>query len=289
MPPDEDNRPVDNNPYTNIGAAYAIFFAKYAECLCGSSMTPVPQDWLDLASSLSLLYDAEHDYHPEFEGYQFGTEIKQADVVLIGFPQQYEMPASTRRNDLEIYENVTRHDGPAMTWAMHTIGFLDLDEVDKAAELFNRSYQNYVRQPYKIWTEAQPPTLGAINFITGMGGFLQSVVSGFGGYRLHPEHILFHKPRLPPNTTGLKIKGLNYLGNTFDASVTETTFTLTMVRGNINFPLEIKHGEFTYPFQEPGASVGFNTTPRPLTGVTLSTTRATSCPLPLDKIGTPRP
>jgi trehalose/maltose hydrolase-like predicted phosphorylase len=29
MPPDEDNRPVDNNPYTNIGAGYAIFFAKY--------------------------------------------------------------------------------------------------------------------------------------------------------------------------------------------------------------------------------------------------------------------
>lgn len=29
MPPDEDNRPVNNNPYTNIGAGYSIFFAKF--------------------------------------------------------------------------------------------------------------------------------------------------------------------------------------------------------------------------------------------------------------------
>jgi hypothetical protein len=74
-------------------------------------MDTIPGEWTDIASSLALLYDEELDYHPEFEGYQFGTEIKQADVVLIGFPQQYEMADSTRRNDLLIYENATRPDG----------------------------------------------------------------------------------------------------------------------------------------------------------------------------------
>lgn len=154
MPPDEDNHGVDNNGYTNIGAGYSIFFAKYAECLCKSQGNvepePVPEEWLQIAKSLKLLYDEDKDYHPEYEGYEFGTPIKQADVVLMGFPQLYDMPASTRRNDLLVYANVTREDGPAMTWAMHTIGFLELDDMKSAAEIFNRSYQWYLREPFKV-------------------------------------------------------------------------------------------------------------------------------------------
>lgn len=38
----------------------------------------------------------------------------------------------------------------AMTWAMHTIGFLDLGDVNKAAEMFDKSYSNYVREPFKV-------------------------------------------------------------------------------------------------------------------------------------------
>lgn len=163
MPPDEDNHGVDNNGYTNIGAGYSIFFAKYAECLCnnagsGEGMNPgVPDDWLELAKSLKLLYDEEKDYHPEYEGYQFGTNIKQADVVLMGFPQLYDMKPSTRRNDLLIYANVTREDGPAMTWAMHTIGFMELDEISEAAEMFQRSYEWYLREPFKVKKDMKMP------------------------------------------------------------------------------------------------------------------------------------
>jgi trehalose/maltose hydrolase-like predicted phosphorylase len=287
MPPDEDNRPVDNNPYTNIGAGYAIFFAKYAECLCNGNMQPVPQAWLDLASSLKLLYDETNDYHPEFEGYQFGTEIKQADVVLIGFPQQYDMPASTRRNDLLIYENVTRSDGPAMTWAMHTIGFLDLEDEEKAGEMFQRSYKPYVREPFKIWTEAQPPTLGAINFITGMGGFLQSVISGYGGYRLYPEKIVFKKPKLPPGTTELRVRGLDYLGSQFDLTVRKDMFFVTLTRRNAAQPLVAVYNGIEYPFTQLGISIGFQLLR--MQSVEIRAETPTQCPLPLDKIGTPRP
>lgn len=155
MPPDEDNFGVDNNGYTNVGAGYSIFYAKYAECLCNSNgkqgmLEAVPEEWLELAKSLKLLYDEKHDYHPEFEGYEFGTPIKQADVVLMGFPQLYDMPESTRKNDLLVYTNVTRDDGPAMTWAMHTVGLLELDDLEEAAHIFNRSYQWYMREPFKV-------------------------------------------------------------------------------------------------------------------------------------------
>ncbi len=35
-----------------------------------------------------------------------GTKVKQADVVMLGYPLLYDMPANVRKNDLEIYEKV---------------------------------------------------------------------------------------------------------------------------------------------------------------------------------------
>ncbi len=40
--------------------------------------------------------------------------------------------------------------GPAMTWGVFSVGWLDLDQDQKAAELFTRSYRPYVRQPFKV-------------------------------------------------------------------------------------------------------------------------------------------
>ena len=68
----------------------------------------MPEDWINRAKALTYLYDARLDYHPEYEGYVNTTVIKQADVVLLGFPLLYPMNASTRRNDLLTYEQVTR-------------------------------------------------------------------------------------------------------------------------------------------------------------------------------------
>lgn len=110
----------------------------------------VPESWLDIARNIKIPYDAKLNYHPEFDGYVPGETIKQADVVLLGFPIMYVTDPVVRRNDLEIYENVTRADGPAMTWSMHAIGFLDIGDDDKAAAMLNRSYQPYVIEPFKV-------------------------------------------------------------------------------------------------------------------------------------------
>ena len=47
--------------------------------------------------------------------------IKQADVVLLGFPLLWQMPDEVRRNDLELYEPITIPEGPAMTWGIFAI------------------------------------------------------------------------------------------------------------------------------------------------------------------------
>lgn len=96
------------------------------------------------------MYDSNDNYHPQYEGYQQGTIIKQADTVLIGYPLLYNMSDSVKRNDLLIYENVTRQTGPAMTWHIHAISHIELNEIDKADVLLLKSYQNYIRPPFNV-------------------------------------------------------------------------------------------------------------------------------------------
>lgn len=125
---------------------------RHVECECGRYMTSgsIPDEWLKVARQLKIPYDKNLQYHPEFDGYKLGEPIKQADVVLLGFPIMYVKDSTARKNDLEFYENVTRIDGPAMTWSMHAIGHLELDEEDRAEMLLNRSYQPYVVEPFKV-------------------------------------------------------------------------------------------------------------------------------------------
>ncbi len=78
------------------------------------------------------------------------TTIKQADVVLLGFPLMWPMNDQVRRNDLLAYEPLTRASGPAMTWSMHSIGFIELGDFIKAQQLFRRSYETYVRPPFNV-------------------------------------------------------------------------------------------------------------------------------------------
>ncbi|CAG7819586.1 unnamed protein product [Allacma fusca] len=287
MPPDEDHHDVNNSIYTNVVAGYSIFFAEYAKCLCGDSMQSIPEEWSKRARSFKFLYDSERDYHPEFDGYEPGTAIKQADVVLLGFPLLYPMNDTTRKNDLLIYEPVTRENGPAMTWAMHTVGFLELNDEDKSNALFNKSYQPYMREPFKVWTEAKAPDFGAVNFITGMGGLLQEVVSGYGGLRLHTETLEFRQPQVLPGSSGLNLRGLKYLGNKFDLEVaknsTDVRFVLRTAQSE--YPLEISYlqdgREVSVPFGDQGQAVEVSSAGT----ITIRTSTATSCTLPLDQIG----
>jgi protein-glucosylgalactosylhydroxylysine glucosidase len=94
MGPDEDHEDVDNNVYTNVNAAVNLFFGDFAGCACKDILGVSEADYENfekMARSLKLLYDETGDFHPQYEGYEDGTNIKQADVVLLGFPLQFPM------------------------------------------------------------------------------------------------------------------------------------------------------------------------------------------------------
>ena len=78
------------------------------------------------------------------------TVIKQADAILIGYPFMWPMSDEIKRNNLLTYENLTDRGGPAMTWSMYSIGYLELHDFEKADEVFRRSYASYVRSPFNV-------------------------------------------------------------------------------------------------------------------------------------------
>ncbi|KAJ2953896.1 hypothetical protein O0L34_g1527 [Tuta absoluta] len=281
MGPDEDHSNITNSAFTNVVAGYSLYLAKYVSCVCKAYyLAKDPEHWADIAWSLSLPYDEELDYHPQFSGYERGVRIKQADVVLLGFPLQYPMSMSTRANDLAYYETVTRSSGPAMTWSMHTIGHLQLDDNLQAALMFNKSYEGYVREPFKIWSELRRPRVGAVNFLTGMGGFLQTLMFGYGGIRIHLDRLEIDRPQLPPEATSFKIRGIKYLGANLTLEIHISSTTLSVQAVDKRWPLTMFNGQY-------------NVTLVPDTSVTLRgggpfvirSKRWKDCPLPADQIG----
>lgn len=136
------------------------------------------------------------------------------------------------------YDKITRDDGPAMTWAMHTVGFLDLNDEVEAAKVFERSFSLYTREPFKVWTEAMPGVEGAGNFITGAGGFLQSIINGYGGIRLHFDSLTITNFYVPQYSSSLNFNGITYLNNRFSLSITGDEATVTFKELDSNHPIK---------------------------------------------------
>ncbi|KAM9557397.1 protein-glucosylgalactosylhydroxylysine glucosidase isoform 4-T4 [Guaruba guarouba] len=214
MPPDEHHCHVDNSAYTNAVAQRSLTFAAD---LARDLMIPVPEQWLRRAKSIKVPFDAGKKYHPEYDGYSPGEPVKQADVVLLGFPLMHPMSPEVRRNDLEMYEPVTELHGPAMTWSMFAVGWLELKEVQRAQTLLNKCFSN-ITEPFKIWVENSDGS-GAVNFLTGMGGFLQAILFGYTGFRITRSSLRFD-PALPDDIHELNVTGVSYLGNKLRFSIT---------------------------------------------------------------------
>ncbi|XP_053692205.1 protein-glucosylgalactosylhydroxylysine glucosidase-like [Sabethes cyaneus] len=240
--PDELNRNVYNDVFTNVVAAHNLFFGEFAACMCRSSLKLVNEDekeFLKVAKSLQLLYDEGTDYHPQFDRYIVGAEIGQADAVLLIYPLAFPMDDSTKKRNLEVYEKATVQNGPAMTWPIHTIGWLELGEKERAATLLEKSYREYLRPPFSVWNKMPLDFAEGSNFVTGAGGFLQSILNGYGGIRLSNDSFEIRNPTLPPATSRLYIPEINYLTSRFSLEILPDKFAVIFKPGSANTALKL--------------------------------------------------
>ena len=228
MGPDEYHDGVADSAYTNAGVIMALTHAASVAALLGVD-PGVYGPWLDCAGRIRIPFNASAGYHPEFAGYALGTQVKQADTILLGFPFEFAhdtFSAATRAADLVAYEQVTDAGGPAMTWAMFAVGFIELGTAyaGAAAANFNRSFAN-AQPPFYVWTET--PSGGTPNFLTGAGGWLQAAFGGYTGLRVNASG-LFLAPALPEATGTLGLRGIALLGQRLDIDYDARTLTVAV-------------------------------------------------------------
>ncbi|XP_007536617.2 protein-glucosylgalactosylhydroxylysine glucosidase isoform X3 [Erinaceus europaeus] len=253
MPPDEYHSGVDNSVYTNVQVQNSL---RFAAALAQDLGQPIPPQWLAVADQIKVPFDPERNFHPEFDGYEPGEEVKQADVVLLGYPVPFSLSPQVRRTNLEVYEAVTDPRGPAMTWSMFAVGWLELKEPGRARTVLDRCF-SHISEPFKVWTENGDGS-GAVNFLTGMGGFLQTALFGFTGFRITAAGVTFD-PECPAGVSGLRVTGVSFLGSKLDFSFCEGSVSIGVsAAGPQAPPLEVQ----LWPSQTrlplpPGHSVSF--------------------------------
>lgn len=74
-----------------------------------------------------------------------------------------------------------------------------------------------------------PGQPGAGNFITGAGGFLQSVINGYGGIRLHFDKMTITNFYVPPASLALEFKSISYLNNRFSLRIVGDQATIRFI------------------------------------------------------------
>jgi protein-glucosylgalactosylhydroxylysine glucosidase len=218
IPPDEYADHVNNSAYTNAVAVLSLQYAVAAAKLLGYAES-VYAPWEDAYPRilLSMPFNATANVHPEFDGYA-GQTVKQADTILLGYPLNvdFNMTPAVREADLLEYINRTDPNGPAMTWGMFAVGFIELGLWAQADANFNRSFANAI-PPFFTWEET--PQGGATNFLTGAGGFLQAVYAGFPALRMNATAVTLNPARLVEGAGAMVIRGMGYLGQRVDVAL----------------------------------------------------------------------
>ena len=160
IPPDEYVDHVNDSVYTNFVAAKALNYAVQASALLNISCAKCAS-YTKLAQDLVILFDETLGIHPEYLDYP-GNLVKQADVVMLAYPLEMNMTLEARARDCEYYAVRTDPNGPAMTWGMFAINFLDLQNFTSAAMYFNMSFQDNLHEPLQVWTETVSVFFGRI-------------------------------------------------------------------------------------------------------------------------------
>ena len=213
---DEWAENVDDNAWTNGIAKTVLMNATEAAIVLGE--TPNPQ-WQKVADKITILSfpDGTTREHASYKG----EPIKQTDVNLLSYPLTVISDTATIKKDLDFYwktlgDNVPGMKGasPAMSQAIFCILNERLGNTEKAYSQFLDSYKPNEVPPFGVLSE----TAGGTNpyFATGAGGFLQTLIFGFGGLSFTNDGIVQNvKTKLPKQWKSLTIKGVGPEKKTF--------------------------------------------------------------------------
>ena len=205
---DEWAENVDNNAFTNAAAKANLRYAVMAATLLHQ---PLNDDWTDVEKNIPIL-KMNNGITQEHAAYH-GEKIKQADVNLLAYPLHEITDPQQIRNDLEYYASRVGEGSPAMTHAIFALLYARLGDRAKAWSAFQEAFIPNKKEPFGVLSESA----GGTNpyFATGAGGFLQSVLMGFGGLEITPAGIIQIKSVLPKQWKSLTLTGIGKDKKTF--------------------------------------------------------------------------
>ena len=212
---DEWAENVNDNAFTNGVAKEVLNYA--LEAADELKIKPDPR-WTEVADGLVILKfpDGTTREHASYNG----EVIKQTDVNLLSYPLRQVTDKASIARDLAYYEkvladNVPGREGqsPAMSHAIFCILHARAGNTEKATQLFTKSYKPNEVPPFGVLAE----TAGGTNpyFATGAGGFLQTILNGFGGLDITEDGIDQLKVKLPAKWRSLTITGVGPEKKTF--------------------------------------------------------------------------
>jgi trehalose/maltose hydrolase-like predicted phosphorylase len=192
---------IDNNAFTN---AMAVTVLRYATQAAKELALPADPEWELVAQNIPILKfpDGTTKENATYNG----EIIKQGDVNLLAFPLDFITDKNQIEKDLKYYEPRYSPEGPAMGFSALAATYARLGNLEKATELFAKSYKPNEVPPFGVLAE----TAGGTNpyFATGAGGFLQAVINGFGGLTISDAGITQVKTKLPKTWKSLEVKGV---------------------------------------------------------------------------------
>lgn len=205
---DEWAENVDNDAFTNAAAKANLHFATAAATLLHE---PIDENWQKVEENIPILKFPD-GVTREYRDYD-GGKIKQADVNLLAYPLHEITDQKQIEKDLDYYTTRIGDGSPAMTHAIFALLYARLQQPQKAWNEFLLSYIPNKKEPFGVIAE----TAGGTNpyFATGAGGYLQSVLMGFGGLEITPKGITQLKSALPKHWKSLTITGVGKDKKTF--------------------------------------------------------------------------
>jgi kojibiose phosphorylase len=256
--PDEFHEHVDNSAYTNYLVRWHLQQAAHvyadlavshpgelAELSERIGLGPDEvEGWLTRAEQIRLPPHNDHGVIEQFDGY-FGLEslpvthdhngmpqyppgyhhfnlagtslLKQADVVMLTYLLPDEFSDKVKRANYDYYEPLTLHKSSLST-AIHSIMGIEVGDPGRAVQYFRQA-------AFVDLLDNQGNTAEGIH-IASAGGTWQTIVCGFGGFRVRNGQMTF-KPWLPPEWTAVRFR-LKWHRTAVSVSVSHNSATFAL-------------------------------------------------------------
>jgi trehalose/maltose hydrolase-like predicted phosphorylase len=185
----EKERAENNSAFVNIGAITVLREARALAELVGAR--PGPR-WEEIARRLVLPLDRRSGIIRNYDGHRASDEKGDtpeaaAGLFLFGYEVPERVEQATYRRALELSDGYL---GSPMLSALLGVFAARVGERERALDLFERGYAEFVLEPFRVTDEYSPKVFPdrerAGPFAANLGGFLTGLLYGLTGIRIGP-------------------------------------------------------------------------------------------------------